>query len=94
MLDLIFLFLNKAHDFFLICFVSMGAWNCHYCVRMILYYLSAVFFNLGSFLLWLTSQAPPPTSPQHCPCPWPLAFPLVTLEKEHLSTSQSLSFQP
>lgn len=45
----------------------MGAWNCHYYVRMILYYLSAVSFNHGSFLLWLTSQTPQSASPPALP---------------------------
>lgn len=35
------------------------------------------------------SLDPPPASPQHCPSPWPLAFPIVALEKESSSTFQS-----
>lgn len=49
-----FFIFKQSSWFFKIWFVSRGAWNCHYYIRMILYYLSVVFFLImeASFCGW------------------------------------------
>lgn len=74
MLDFNFLFLNRAHEVFWVWFVLSDAWDCHYCLRMVLYCLS-VLFNQWCFLLLPTWEREPRPSASFPPAlPIPLAF--------------------